>query len=497
MKVMLIKPPLTLFQKDNQGFEGSEPLGLAYLAAYLLKNGHDVNILDAFILGQKNITQDGEFFSHGLSNDAIAKNIKKFDPEIVGISSMFTLHSKGVHNVAQIVKKINPKIPVIVGGAHASALPNLVLNDNNIDILVKGEGENTFLDIISHEESGKDLLNIPGTMVREGKKVKINPPREFIKDLDSIPFPARHLLPMNLYLNDWYRTKMAMRPPRANLVSSRGCTGNCIFCSIHSIWRHTWRGRSAKNVVDEIEFLVKNYGVREIAFQDDNVSLNKERMMEICDEILERKLNIKWCTPNGIAIWTLDKELLDKMKKSGCYKLTFGIETGCPITQKFIRKTQINLNKAKEIIKYCNKIGIWTHSAFIIGFPYETQEQIEETVKFAIDSDLDMAAFFIATPYPATDLFDVYMKEGLLPYSSQDIMQWTSTTGDAGTDTKYLTAEQINKIAKDGYKRFYTTSQRRFMNPLRILRKIHSIEDLRYILHLALMSRGVIEGLTS
>lgn len=494
MKVMLIKPPLTFFQHRNSIQEGSEPLGLAYIASYLLKNGHDVNILDAFMLGQKNITKRGDFYFHGLSEEEITTRIREYNPDIVGISAMFTLNSKGVHDTARIAKGIKDML-VVVGGAHASSLPDLVLNDKNIDILVRGEGEETFLEIVNRFEKGKSLDSIHGTAVRTEKGIKVNPPRDLIKDLDSIPFPARHLLPMKLYMNDWYRDFMAMRTPRANVVTSRGCLGNCIFCSVHSVWGRTWRGRSPENVVEELEELIRDYKVREVAFYDDNISLNRDRMEEICDLMIKKRLNIKWSALSGVAIWTLDKRLLDKMKKSGYYKITFGIETGCPETQKFIRKTQIDLEKSKEIIKYCNRIGLWTHSGFVIGLPFETREHIEETVKYAIDSDLDMATFFIATPYPGTDMFDIYMKEGLIPYS-KDMANWSSRTSVAGCDTKCLTKEEINNLAKEAHRRFYSASKKRFMNPMRILRKIHSIEDLKYAIRIASMSGKMIRELT-
>jgi magnesium-protoporphyrin IX monomethyl ester (oxidative) cyclase len=286
-----------------------------------------------------------------------------------------------------------------------------------------------------------------------------------------------------------------MKPPRANMVTSRGCAFNCIFCSIHSIWGHKWRGRDPIKVVDEIEYLKKTYKIGEVAFQDDNVSLDRNRMEKICDEIIRRKLKIRWCTPNGIAIWSLDKPLLKKMKKAGCYKLTFGIETGCPETQKFIRKTQVNLEKAKDIIKYCNKIGLWTHSAFIIGFPDETKEQIEQTINFAISTDLDMATFWVATPYPATDLYNVYDNLGLLPKNRE--LEWMSAVDKPACNTTQLTIKELEDYRIEAHRRFYSNRKNKFLNPLRLLRKIRSIDDIKYAYKLAKGSRGLIGELTT
>jgi magnesium-protoporphyrin IX monomethyl ester (oxidative) cyclase len=496
MKVLLINPPWTSYKTTIDFFSIDEPLGLGYLGAYLRKFGFDVQIFDAFALGANpsHFERMGDYYMYGLSMRDIKATVKNVKPDLVGISSMYTLHSKGVHETAKAVKEVFPDVPVVVGGSHASVLTDWILKDTHIDVVAMGEGEETLLDIAKHVESGRRLRNIKGTALRGKEKIIINKPRPFIENLDTIPFPARDLMPMTLYLNDWYRTKMSMRPPRANMVTSRGCFGQCVFCSIHNIWKHTWRGRSAENVLEEIELLKKDYGVNEIAFQDDNVSMNPERMEAICDGLIDRKLNIKWCTPNGIAIWTLNEKLIDKMKKSGCYKLTFGIETGCPETQKFIRKSQINLQRAQEIIKYCNRKGIWTHSAFIIGFPYETREQINQTIDFAVKSDLDMATFWISTPYPGTDLYGIYDKEKLLP-PKEKMFEWMAAVDTASCNTKHLTATQIQQIRNEAHTRFYNSRIRKFMNPLRILRKAHTPEEIRYGLKLAGVSTTLLTEL--
>jgi magnesium-protoporphyrin IX monomethyl ester (oxidative) cyclase len=492
MKVLLVSPPFTSYLRERSGMTLDEPLGIAYIASVLLQNGFDVRILDSLASAPNSVEKDGDFFRYGLSLKSIQDIVKEYSPDLVGITSMFTIHAKGMHDSAKAIKEIKD-VPIIVGGAHPSSLPHWVLKDKNIDLVVQGEGEFTFLDIAKHIEKGRSIKDIDGTVVMEDGKLKFNKPREF-SDINSIPFPARQLLPMKTYLSDFSRFKTAMRPPRANMVTSRGCPFNCVFCSIHSIWGHNWRGRNPESVVDEIEFLAKEYKVGEFAFQDDNVSLNRDRMEKICDDIIERKLKIKWCTPNGIAIWTLDKPLLDKMKKSGCYKLTFGIETGCLETQRFIRKTQINLEKAKEIIKYCNKIGLWTHSAFILGFPYETKQNIEETINFAIGTDLDMATFWISTPYPATDLYKIYEQEKLLPENRE--LEWLPAVDKPACNTKHLTIKELESYKVEAHKRFYDDRKRKFLNPLRIIRKIHSFEDLKYAFHLVKMANKMIGELT-
>lgn len=492
VKVLLINPPFTSYDKPAEIWV-AEPLGLMYLAAFLRERGIQVEIFDAF-LGIKSKSSGGGFFKSGLSEGKIKDKITEFKPDIIGVTSMFTMHSKGAHDVARIAKEVSGDILVVFGGSHVCALPDIVLQDSNVDIVVIGEGEETLLEIVNRFACGSDLHDIYGTAIRGNGRIQINPARSFIKDIDTLPFPARDLIDMNIYLKDKYRNIFSMSPPRANVVTSRGCPFECLFCSIHSIWRHNWRAFSAKRVSDEIELLAKKFYVKEIAFQDDNLTLDKQRMHSICDEILKRRLKIKWCTPNGIAIWTLDKELIKKMKKSGCYRLVFGIETGSLKTQKFINKTQLNLEKMKDIIKYCNKVGIWTNATFIIGFPYETYEDVKTTINYALDSDLDYAVFYIATPFPGSQLYNIYKNEGLLPleFDNPKEIKWIAAQQTPMCDTKYFKKEELAVCLKDAHRKFYKSRTYKFMNPIRPLRKLTGMAEIKFLLKLVRVHRSIV-----
>lgn len=275
-----------------------------------------------------------------------------------------------------------------------------------------------------------------------------------------------------------------MRSPRTNIVTSRGCPGNCVFCSIHAIWGHCWRPRSPERVVAEMENLVNRYGIREFYVLDDSVTLDKQRLIKICQLILEKGLDIRWAAPNGIAIWTLDREVLEAMKKSGFYRITFGIESGCPKTLKFIRKPII-LEKAKKIIRLCNQLGLWTHSTFVIGFPEETREDIKESVDWMINSGLDFATFFIATPYAGTDLRTEFVKHGLLKKGEEEKMRYSSISV-SGHDTCFLTKEELNRLRDGAYRRLFKAQLKRYLNPFyavpHLSRKIRSLEELGYFL---------------
>lgn len=477
MKVLLIYPPVTIYGPGK--VNAHAPLGLAYLAAYLEKAGHTVKILDCLAEGISQVKIRGKYTRTGLPEEEIKEKIKAFNPQVVGVSVMFTAFASDGLRIAKLVKGINPKIVTVFGGSHVSIDPRAILKDKNVDVAVKGEGEIAFIELIRTIKAGKRLSGVRGITYRTGRKIVQSLPGKFIENLDTLPFPARHLLSMELYINS--DNPFAMRRPSTSLVTSRGCPGHCVYCSIHSVWGHTWRARSAKNVVNEIQQLVKDYGIREVSFQDDSMSVDKKRMNEICDEIIKRKIDVKWTTPNGIAHWMLDKELLKKMKEAGCYRITFGIESGNPEMRRWVGKP-FSLDQAKELTQYANRIGLWTLATNIIGFPYERKEQINDTINFAINSDVDFALFFRLGPRPGTPVYEIFKKEGWLPKNERELY-----SESVACETKYIKGKQLYQIQNEAYSRFLKKRFFSFLNPGRILRKIHTIEDFKYILGLSIV----------
>ncbi len=487
LKVMLIYPPATTLSADSPSPE--VPLGLAYIAACLEKEGYPVKILDALAEGIDIIEPaGGGFFRNGLRAGDIAKKIREFNPDVVGVSCSFTAHVDDSLEVARIVKGISSSILVVFGGAHATVDPYSILRYDCVDIIVRGEGEITMLELVGRIASKDEFKGIKGLAFRVDGLIRLTPDRELISDLDSLPLPARHLLPMNIYLGKQKTLRFfSMRAPRTTLVSSRGCRVNCVFCSVKSIWGHSWRARSPEKIVEEIVSLKKEYGIREIYFLDDNVSVDRKRLLRLCYLITERKLDITWAAPNGIALWSLDEEVLRAMKKSGYYRATFGIESGCESTLKFIGKP-IDLVKARALIKLCHKIGLWTHSTFVIGFPYETQQDIEITIEFAKSSHLDFATFYIATPYAATRLYEVLKKEGLLDRKDGCDSRIYSSVNLAAYDTVHLKKEELNTLKEKAYREFFIHRILSLLNPFilinELMPKINSWEKLRYFLRL-------------
>jgi magnesium-protoporphyrin IX monomethyl ester (oxidative) cyclase len=470
-KILLINPYITV-AKDDPG-RPAPMLSLPYLAAYLEKNGFKVNILDAAGQGWANIETIGDKKRYGLTGSEISSFIKTEDPDIVGITAPSTSHAADVHDIAMLTKVISTGIKVVVGGAHASSNPEKVLLDRNVDMVVIGEGEETLLDIARRHDKGEPLEGIAGTVVMKDGQLVAAIPRPYIENLDSLPFPSRHLLPMESFLHRSSEgINYAMRKRFISMITSRGCPGECIYCAVKTVWGRRWRARSAANVVDEIEELIKKYNVGEIHFLDDSMSVSKERLSEICDEIIRRKLNIKWTTPNGIAIWLMDKPLLRKMKKAGCYRLTFGLESGNKETLSFIGK-RYDYADAKELINYANRVGLWTIGTFIIGFPYEKKESIENTISFAIDSGLSFAVFYIANPFPGTRMYEYYVEADLIPKDASIIVR--------GVDTKEFSHSDLVRLQSEAFSRFMRSRLRR---PWGFLLKIRNLEDLSYMFKL-------------
>lgn len=478
-RILLIAPSLLGYK--NTGVDTQvPPLGLAYLASMTENKGFETRILDALILGiNQKRWLNNEKFQVGLSDSEVKKYLKEYKPGLVGISCAFTTYAEDSFRTARLVKETLPNAVTVFGGAHTSAMPETVVKDKNVDIAVVGEGELSFLEIAERIESKKRIDNVKGTVVKKGKMIIRNAPREFIENINELPFPARHLLPMQLYKEHEHRHyPFAKKSPVTEIVSSRGCPGNCLFCSIKNVWGRKWRARSPENIVAEIESLNKKFGIKEFNFIDDNISANPQRLEKFCDLLIRKKLDITWETSNGIAIWTLDEKLLKKMRDSGYYRAKFGIESGSIETLKYIRKP-VNLERASRIIEICNKLGIWSASTFVIGFPDETREEIEKTINFAKNSGLDYARFFIAQPYGGTELNAEFKKHSLMERELHG-----SSTFKTKYNTLHLNSEELNELRSRAESDFIKKTMQRYLHPKGFFKylypKINSPSKLNY-----------------
>jgi len=424
MKILLLSPPTTSAVKTVIGTTGP-PLGLAYLAS-MVRDEHDVKIVDS--LAEDYTYEDVE----GI--------LKKYDPDVVGITSTTSM-IPDAYAVAEMAKRYNENVKVVVGGPHVTFMPERTFKEcPSIDFIVRGEGEITFKELIDALYRNNDPSNILGLSINKGGKIRNNPPRPLIKDIDTIPMPSYDLLPMEKYQVGNIRF--------GTVITSRGCPFNCIFCSSSLLFGKRWRGHSDSRVVEELKYLHEKYRIREIEFLDDTFTLNRPRAIRIAKQIVEEGLDISWSASSRVDLFT--DEVAQAMKKGGCHNVYFGIESGSQRILDFIGKG-ITLEQSFVAIKKAKKHKINTLGSFIIGFPDETKEDIRKTINFSKKVGVDYAQFTIATPYPGTRLWDYALSKDLI-----STFNWRKyTTLDSVMKLKNFTSRQIKRMLEWAYISFY------------------------------------------
>ncbi|MCW4045030.1 MAG: B12-binding domain-containing radical SAM protein [Candidatus Bathyarchaeota archaeon] len=420
MRVCLINPPR--IQPKNWGKPSAyQPLDIAYVAAVLEKH-HAVCVIDAPTEGWRTLVEiDDKRYRLGLTNAEIAGKIKRWQPRVVVITVPFSGWWETAFEVASSAKSVDKDIVTVLMGLDPSARPADCLAHRCIDFVVIGEPEQTVFELASLLEQGKaeEVEKVRGiAFVKNGETI-ITQPRPLLQDLDSLPFPARHLLPMQLYFAAVKENPLRgeICKPWAIVITSRGCPYSCVFCTSHTVMGRRWRARSPENVVDELEHLVRVYRVKQIDFLDDNLTLDKKRMEAICDLIVKRGLKIEWFTPSGVRADTLDEPLLRKMKQAGCRKIRLAPESGVQRVVNDIIKKNLSLEAVEKAVFLCKKVGIRVGCFFVIGLIGETKQDIEETIKFAYKLrrlGAEGFIFSIATPQYGTELYEQAKRGGFL-----------------------------------------------------------------------------------
>lgn len=371
MKVALINPG------KSQRFSVHEPLNLALLAAYLEKHNIQVVIIDE------------------LAGQDVEGELKKFNPDITGITATTTLAPEA-YRIADRARELGFR--TVLGGVHATIFPDEALR--HADIVVKGEGELAMIDIINNNiKSG--LVSAP-----------------YIKDIDDVPAPSRHLLRMDYYLKSKdripYIIYYAFVPPGtriASLLTSRGCPYLCIYC--HNTWRGTpVRFNSAERVIAEIEHLKEKYRIGAVYFVEDNFFVHRKRAHEICELMIRKKFNIIWGASTRVD--NIDRETLRLAKVAGCRLVNFGFESGSQRILDLLKKGT-KVEDARRAVAMCNEEGLMANGSFMLGNPTETMEDIELTRKFVRENRITLPAFYITTPYPGTELWDIAIERNLIP----------------------------------------------------------------------------------
>jgi len=438
MKVLLINPPISnildpslpkiLQEKEDP----MPPLGLMYLASYLeQKSDHSVKILDCQI--------------ENLNYNQLKEIIKQDKPDVVGITAMtFTLLD--VIGVVKLIKNIDPEIKIVLGGPHAHIYPKETISIKGVDFCILGEGEKPFKDLLDNLENKKNPYHAKGVVFKDGSKIINTDPGTPIQELDSLPFPARRLTPFKKY-----KSILATRFPVTTMFTSRGCPYNCLFCDRPHLGK-SFRARSPKNVVDEMEECQK-MGIKEIFIYDDTFGVDKQRVLDICDEIIKRNLDITWDIRTRVN--TVDENILMSLKRAGCQRIHYGVEAGTQKILNVLRKG-ITLEMAEKAFRLSRKVGIQTLGYFMIGSPTETKKDISQTIKFMKKLNPDYAHITITTPYPATDLYRMGLEQKVLPYD-----YWKRFAENPTLDfkpyfwEKELSKKELFSLLKRAYRYFY------------------------------------------
>jgi len=440
MKVLFVIPPLPKIV-DKKALGSKWPrIGIAYIAGFLREYGITVGILDCKT-EKLNIEQ------------AIIK-ILAFNPDIIGITS-FTEEIIETAGLCKAVKKINRNIITIVGGAHASAIPEQMLNEfKDIDIAVYGEGEITLLEIVQLKKF--DLINVKGIVYRKNGRIIRNKPRELIKDIDSLPYPAWDLFPLEQYRG---RTILSLGEKKHEnilelpILSTRGCPYRCNFC--FHVYGHTARFRDYKKIVDEIEFNINTYNSTQFFFADGTFGIRKNNVIKLCNEIIKRKLNkkIKWTAPTRADVVT--EETLRLMKKAGCLTFAIGVESG---DEQILKNSGKNETKEqiRKSVTMAKKVGLPIETSIILGHPNETSESIKNSLDFAKELDIDSHSIPIMIPYPGTKIMQMAEKgEGNYRLLSKDWSKYMKQTGGP-LELKNISLNQLRMIQARAYLRYYS-----------------------------------------
>lgn len=390
--VLFIVPPFKYEQIDVAA-SISPHLGITSIAGVLEKNGFNVRILDALALH--------------LSWEEIKEQIEAYSAPVVGITAV-TAEFPAAKAIAKLAKEINPDTTIILGGPHVTIMPETAYCDE-IDYIVIGEGELTALELMTFLRDGVGKkAEIRGIGYKQNGTMHLTEPRPMIRNIDELPLFAYHLLPM-----DKYRNYAVFDDGRkyASLITSRGCPFSCTYCTSSAVFGHKWRNLSPERVLQEMTVLYKEFDIRYIYFQDDEFTLNHNRTMRICDLLMGSGFDLRWGCLSRVD--HLDEELVSKMAKAGCTGITLGAECGYQEGLDRIKK-KITLDQTRNAVELTRQYKIFSVLSFMMGFPWEGEEEVKATIKFAKTLDAGVFLFQTLIPYPGTEIYEQMRDEGLI-----------------------------------------------------------------------------------
>lgn len=444
MKILLIDILHTSLEEVWPSAEHS--LGLMYLASSLKKNFADsVDVRIWTLVSRTNKPDD--------DRTAVIEQLNEFNPHIVGIRCLSI--GKDVFNLtAKTIKDWNPGIFLAAGGPYPTDDPAGSLQSGYVDCTVCGEGEITFSEIVKNLIENTDWKNIPGIAYRHNSIVIRNKAQCLISDLDTIPYPDYSLIDFERFSNRFLTFTSKISKPHANIMTTRGCPYKCAYC--HNILGKTFRARKPESVLSEIRFLYDNYGITDFQIIDDIFNLDMDRAKKICGLIIKSGMKITLSFPNAIRGDRVDEELIDKMAEAGTKFISYAVETASPRLQKLIQKN-LNLDKVFSAIEKTTKVGIVTRGFFMIGFPTETESEVNETIEFAKASSLCGATFFTVVYFPGTEMFRIAQSMGYFNEEGYDVQRDYVNVGDGPYD---FSLETLIALKKKAIKEFAFTKER-------------------------------------
>jgi len=405
------------------------PLGLAYIAAVLEKEGHHVSVLDL-----------------NVQSDNLEIEIRSAD--VVGIYA-YTAIVKAAWQLCDIAKRSNPNVVTVLGGPHVSALPLESLQRGSVDIVIRGDGEYAMAELCGRLEKRQKLEDVKGISYKESLRLKENPDRKRIKNLDELPFPARHLFPLDHYTPS-RPTWVSKKAKPVTIITSRGCPYNCVFC--YSA-RSEYRYRSPQNVLDEVRFLVDEYKVNYIEILDDLFTLIPKRAVEFCNLLIKEGVDVEWLNPEGNRVDLINRDFLVLAKRSGCRDVWYAVESGSQRVLDEVMSKGITIEQVRKAVKMSKEIGLKVGGFIVIGSPGETQNEIVATVDFACSLGLDYGQITICTPYPGTQLYNWIKREGKLLIDDWDM--YNPFLGRAFYEYGETKKEMVERMFRWAYRRFY------------------------------------------
>lgn len=418
-KILLISPPgkITITKEGSRERKlAVPPLGLAYLASNLIKEGYEVEVLDTLIEDFNNEVhiKDGTII-YGLSYEKIKKRIQKSNPDIVGISCIISNRTLETLTICKIAKEISPDIHVVLGGQHPSGMPEIVSEDC-IDYVLTGESDNSLTQLITTINEGSDLAEVKGIALKNNSSIYINPHKDF-PDVNSLPLPAWHIFNLEKYWNTGicdYETGDTGPKKFLTMITSRGCPHKCYFCTSHFMSGRKYRLRDIDDVINEIQIYRTKYNINRVYFWDDNFFAHKQRVKKLLRALISNFSDMTFEVTSGSEVNSLDDEIIELMPKAGFKKIFLAVESPNEDIQHDLIDKNVNIKRIPMIVRKIHEVGMIAEGSFMVGFPSESKKQIDNTFDLAQKFNFDRLSISIVNPLPGTPLYKHCQDNNLL-----------------------------------------------------------------------------------